>query len=249
MPTACIAWMAFLTTAALPQEPVTSAQVPTATSTTPAVAQGEDSKPDKESGQAGSTSQELRKRTGRELLAAVREALPRLARPKDDQLEACVEELLFLHEELREDDAMAISHRSRYRTMVESRLEQVSVQLKKRIARNKRLAKRKPPAQIRPHEEAKEHLAQQAGGAARPAPPLVGNGPVGPRGRQQPNDDYGQHLVELIQKTIAPSTWDVNGGLGTVYYWRPGRALVVRQTGEVHEQTGAVLGQLRRAGP
>jgi hypothetical protein len=211
--------------------------------------QGESGELGKGPDEAGSTSQELRKRTGRELLAAVREALPRLARPKDDQLEASVEELLFVHEELREDEAMAISQRTYYRTMVESRLEQLSVQLKKRIARNKRLAEREPPAQIRGQNEAADRLAQRGGGAARPAPPLVGKGPTGRRGRQQPSDDYGQHLVDLIQKTIAPSTWDVNGGLGTIYYWRPGRALVVRQTEEVHDRMGGVLDQLRRAGP
>ena len=60
--------------------------------------------------------------------------------------------------------------------------------------------------------------------------------------------DYGQQLVELIQTVIRPETWDVNGGPGTIYYWRPGRALVVRQMAEVHGEVGGVLGQLRRAG-
>lgn len=189
----------------------------------------------------------LRKRTGRELLEAVRETLARLARPKDEHLEASVEELLFVHQELRDDEQMAGSQREYYRAKVESRLQQLSMQLKKRISRNKRLAKSNPPPQVRLPKDTAEQLGQRVAGGAPPIPPL-GSGALGGR-RRQPSDDYGQQLVDLIQETIAPSTWDVNGGLGTIYYWRPGRALVVRQTGEVHEKMGGVLGQLRRAGP
>jgi hypothetical protein len=60
--------------------------------------------------------------------------------------------------------------------------------------------------------------------------------------------DRGQALVELIRRTIAPETWDVNGGLGTIYYWRPGRAIVVRQTSEVHHQLGGLVEQIERMG-
>jgi general secretion pathway protein D len=52
--------------------------------------------------------------------------------------------------------------------------------------------------------------------------------------------------VELIQRTIAPSTWDVNGGPGTIRYWRPGMALVIRQTSEVHDDVADFLKQLDR---
>ena len=242
MPTVWIALLAL--TAAAGQETASPVQVP-ASDSSPVVAARAESP---ETSERDNAADKLRKRTGRELLAAVRETLARLARPKDDQLEASIEEILFVHQELREDDAMAGSQREYYTAKVESRLNQLSIQLKKRIARNKRLAKRKPPQQIRVPEKSGEQLAQRVGGAAPPVQPLVGGGGAPARGRQ-PNDDYGQQLVDLIQKTIAPSTWDVNGGLGTIYYWRPGRALVVRQTGEVHEQMGNALGQLRRAGP
>jgi len=36
-------------------------------------------------------------------------------------------------------------------------------------------------------------------------------------------------LIELIQKTIAPDTWDVNGGKGTISYFPLLKVLVVRQ--------------------
>ncbi len=193
------------------------------------------------------SSEQLRKRTGRELLAAVRETLARLADPENQHLEAAVEELLFVWQELQEDRGLAASQREYYTKKVGSRLEQLSIELKKRIARNKRLGKPNMPDRIPGPEKVDEAFAQRAGGAAPPVPPLMASGAAG-AGLRIPNDDYGQHLVDLIQKTIAPSTWDVNGGLGTIYYWRPGRALVVRQTGEVHDEMRGILGQLRRAG-
>jgi hypothetical protein len=75
---------------------------------------------------------------------------------------------------------------------------------------------------------------------------MMAGGPFG--GAGQFTGDYGPELVDLIQRTIAPQTWDVNGGLGTIYYWRPGRALVVRQTGNVHDQIGGLLEQMGRMG-
>ena len=83
------------------------------------------------------------------------------------------------------------------------------------------------------------NLAQQGGGQ--------GFAPGG-QGAQAPADDAGQDLVEMIQAVIAPTTWDSVGGNGSIYYWRPGRALVIRQTDEVHEQIGQVLDQLERMG-
>jgi hypothetical protein len=75
---------------------------------------------------------------------------------------------------------------------------------------------------------------QAAAGALAAAPPLA--------------TDYGPDLVDLIETVIAPSTWERNGGPGSIYYYRPLRVLVIRQTGEVHGQIGDTIGALRRAG-
>jgi len=61
-------------------------------------------------------------------------------------------------------------------------------------------------------------------------------------------DDYGDELVELIQTVVAPHSWDVQGGPGTIYYYRPLRVLVIRQTDEVHREVRDAVGQLRAAG-
>ena len=56
--------------------------------------------------------------------------------------------------------------------------------------------------------------------------------------------DYGPELVDLIQRTIVPDFWDVNGGPGTIVYYRPLMCLVVRATSDVHHRLGGVLGAL-----
>lgn len=55
-----------------------------------------------------------------------------------------------------------------------------------------------------------------------------------------------QQLIDLIQTTIAPKSWQANGGRGSISYFSNGHALVVRQTGEVHDQLGGTLSALRR---
>ena len=61
-------------------------------------------------------------------------------------------------------------------------------------------------------------------------------------------EDYGDDLVRLIQTTIEPDFWDINGGPGTIYYYRPLHALVIRATSTVHEKIGGAVGALRKAG-
>ena len=55
----------------------------------------------------------------------------------------------------------------------------------------------------------------------------------------------GADLVDLIQKTVDPPSWDVNGGVGTIMYFNNLRVLVVRQTAEAQDDVGGVLGGLR----
>jgi hypothetical protein len=53
-------------------------------------------------------------------------------------------------------------------------------------------------------------------------------------------------LIQLIQTTIEPDSWAINGGRGTITYFAPLQVLVIRQTGEVHHQIGGTLGALRQ---
>lgn len=73
-------------------------------------------------------------------------------------------------------------------------------------------------------------------------------GMPGAFGARMPTNDHGPALVDLIQKTVRPASWDINGGPGSIYDWYPGRALTVRQTDLGHDDLGALLQQLQRAG-
>ncbi|MFP6575210.1 MAG: hypothetical protein VB912_08670 [Pirellulaceae bacterium] len=53
-------------------------------------------------------------------------------------------------------------------------------------------------------------------------------------------------LIELIQSTIAPDTWEEVGGAGTISEFRGNLSLVISQTQEVHEEIADLLEQLRR---
>ena len=86
----------------------------------------------------------------------------------------------------------------------------------------------------------------RARGDARGRQPAANAGPAGKTSFERRTAQRGQQLVELIQATVAPDSWDVRGGPGTIVYFGPTRSLVARQTLEVHEELGPVLGGLRK---
>ncbi|MFM8735754.1 MAG: hypothetical protein ACKOC8_11230 [Pirellulales bacterium] len=89
-------------------------------------------------------------------------------------------------------------------------------------------------------------LAQlQLGGGG---PPVTGSTPSIPFG--PPSIGGGQQnfqpLIDLIQSTVAPDTWDTTGGPGAIRPFETNLSLVVSQTQEVHEEIANLLEQLRR---
>lgn len=110
-------------------------------------------------------------------------------------------------------------------------------QIQKRTEADIRRRKRKPQ-QIVVDQEVLAQLNQAAGINAAAAPPNAANGNA--------NQDYGTLLVNLIQRTISPNSWDANGGLSSIQYYRPSRALVVRAPQAVHDDLSPLLIQLRK---
>ena len=51
----------------------------------------------------------------------------------------------------------------------------------------------------------------------------------------------------LIEATISPDTWNINGGNGAIVYFAPLHVLVISAPTEVHAQVGDVLNQLNAA--
>jgi len=77
----------------------------------------------------------------------------------------------------------------------------------------------------------------------------LGRRPVtsSPQSLAGPADErQASELISLIQDTIAPGSWDVRGGKGTIHYYPNFFVLVVRNTAEVHHQIGGTLKQLKK---
>lgn len=49
-------------------------------------------------------------------------------------------------------------------------------------------------------------------------------------------------LIDLIQRTVDPPSWQVNGGLGTITFHAPTMSLVIKQSAEMHLILGGGLG-------
>ena len=193
-------------------------------------------------------------RTGRPLQDAVREALRRWARPEAEQTGTAAREFLGLFAELQSDEELTHSQRQALITKVRGRLAALTVEIRKQAAIQRRKAEAQQPKSIDAPDNQDDVLAQWGGMMGGPMmgggmmgrgmPGMMGGGMMG---RNQGPPDNGEELADLIQTTIAPASWERNGGLGSIYYWKTSRAMVVRQTGEVHNQMRDLLQQLQRA--
>ena len=119
-----------------------------------------------------------------------------------------------------------------------SRLEKVCDHIERKYARTDHGAKRKvmPSTLVLPESNVlAQQVAVQAGGAFGQAAQPGADATI----------DYGPELVEIIQQTISPATWNINGGNGAIVYFAPRRAIVVSAPADVHDQVDDLLGQLR----
>jgi hypothetical protein len=194
-----------------------------------------------------------------ELRNAIRETMRREATTDDPAERAeAIRELTGLFTEIRRDTQLAQDERKRLHALVWSRLTRIKKELKAKIAREQRSAKRvRPKADdtILLDAQADQQLVAAMGQQFSMASQLTG-GPAAVVARcgeafggRPGTADYGEELVELIERTIAPETWESAGGNGSIYYFYPLKVLVIRQTGEVHGHTSGLLDGLRRAGP
>ncbi len=193
-------------------------------------------------------------RTRAEWVAEVRDALRCQAQAEPiDQAEAYVR-LIALYQEISQDESLHYSERQRMSQRLRNRLLRISAEFYEDLQHRqtkietvqRRAEAESDPEKLKLIEEDQAVLAQWDGMLAQ----VIGGAQGG--GGQEPRD-YGEDLVELIQKVIAPDFWDVAGGPGTIVYYKNLKVLVISATGEVHEQIGGaggggLLGGLRRAG-
>ncbi|HEX4148529.1 MAG TPA: hypothetical protein VHY20_06060 [Pirellulales bacterium] len=200
-------------------------------------------------GLLGAATPEAPPPSGPALRTAVRDALT-ATRNLSQPDAAGVERLTRLYRTLQVDTSVARNQRESLRLAVRSRLKAWEARLQSATA-GQDFAGRAPVADRaiqavlgpKPAQQAAPVLGRQAAPIlAQQAAPL---GPQQPAAVQQPVD-HSRELLEVIQDTISPDSWDVRGGRGVIRYWPPGQALIVRQTGDVHESLGQLLGDLRQ---
>ena len=68
---------------------------------------------------------------------------------------------------------------------------------------------------------------------------LIGGGGANKGGTTQA--DYSQQLIDVIQGTIAPGSWDVNGGNGSIKFFPGLNVMIIRNTAENQEDLVDVL--------
>jgi hypothetical protein len=161
-----------------------------------------------------------------ETMALLRSVARQPGKPDD----AVVRRAVALYREIQLDTQLRASQREPLRVALRNKLVRWGEQLAQEQSAAPGRAVASPASVQRP-----KALAQIG------PPGLPGQMP----GTAPPPVDHGQELMELIQDTIAPTKWDVHGGNGVVRYWAPGHALIVRQTGDVHEQLGRLLMDMR----
>jgi hypothetical protein len=157
---------------------------------------------------------------------------------------AAVQALCDLHATIVSDERHATSDTLKsYRARLWSRLTRVKRELYNEAARQTG------------HQSDQQVESQMRMPAASMASALVladisGGGPTGllARGGAAQTASNAQSLIELIERTIDPDFWDVNGGPGAIVYYAPLQCLVIRATSEVHGKIGGVLGGVRDAG-
>lgn len=162
-----------------------------------------------------------------EVRAAYESGLQKSARRAKPKLSEVVPPLVEVYGQLKEIEGISHAERSRMRGVVKARLEELRDKLIRELLRNKKLADRRKRGsqRVRNSEPMDEKAEMLAGGGA---------------------NAQAIQLIDLIQNTIEPESWQRAGGKGSIYYFDLLKVLVVRQTGEVHHQLGGVLGQLRK---
>jgi hypothetical protein len=191
---------------------------------------------------------------GKELKSLVKDAL-RQSYVRDEKGEVSyalpIKGLCDAHDLLSTDSSLSAAEREDLRIQLRSRLIALGDKVADRYYKDQEKRKK---------EAAKARRQKAASGDTAKADPGKGNAShddaqgasgasAAPRAGASggsAEQDNGEALVELIRSTIAPETWDVAGGPGTIVYYQQWKALVVRQTAQVHWLIGGLRKELEK---
>lgn len=197
--------------------------------------------------------EQARRRPFNEIDTDIRDALRAEALAETDrQRSEAVHRIVDIYQELRKDPRLGTSNTlKKYKAKLWSRMTRVKRDLERRLDREARSAKQGGDREeLQAIEQATRNLATQMSmmNYTMGGPSYVLERSGGAFGGRA-SFDHSQELIDLIQRTIKPDFWDVHGGPGSMFYYRPLMALVVRATSEVHGNVGGLMRAMRQAGP
>ncbi len=170
--------------------------------------------------------------SGEKLQRRAQETLNRWKKVSDAQAEGAAREFLMLYRALEVDMEIPPRLRKSLTRSIRTKLDALSRQVMRTVEAEKPKQESERPKTVR--NEKKTAEMGQFGGLND--------------AQNSTTQESGEELVEVIQTTIHPDSWERNGGNGTIQYWRQGSRLIIRQTDENHEEIQNLLNQLRRAG-
>lgn len=198
-------------------------------------------------------------RSPQALREAVRQALRQQATTTGAEQQTSLHVLAALYQELTANTRLTSREQRQLRAMVRSRLIRASKALQRQLAQGELPPGRPGPGPARQDPPAKRAVLAQVQGNPGRGPGGAGRRPMNPAGAFGPGSQvvgFGQNLnamtarnarqlIELIETTIAPASWQSSGGPGTIVYFAPKQLLVVRQRDDVHDQIGQAINRLR----
>ncbi len=183
-----------------------------------------------------------------ELRATVRLAI-RASHDDDQGFTEKVPCLAQAYELVAADTQLSSSERERHRQMLRSRLIVMGDAIVDAVKRERAQMRRELAKARRERREAAKLSGDKEPKPGSPASYPLPSYPLPAADDEDgaaggPAEKEGAALVELIRTTIAPQTWDVAGGEGTIVYYQPLKVLVIRQTSDVHWMIGGLRGAL-----
>jgi len=176
----------------------------------------------------------------RELRLDTNAAITRSKSAVDGELTAAIVDLCSLHLELVRHERFASSLvLAGARARIASRLEDMKRDLEKSGSPESMDLDKYGQSRLRERLMA-GHI--RFSGAWMVGPAIEG---LALAGNFAPNDAWAADLINLIQQTINPDTWQSNGGDSVIAFWAPTQSLVVSANMLTHDRIEALLIGLR----
>ena len=153
----------------------------------------------------------------------------------------CSYAMVELYSEIMKHPKLAISPTlNGHRVVLRGRLLHVRDELKRKLVRAERSGEVDKDVLLMNSLMDQMRLADSLGGGVTSGLGLGGNAGAAEL-------DSARQLIDLIESTIDPNTWEANGGQATAVYYAPLHVLVVRANSNVHAQVSLLLAKLRAA--